>query len=317
MAKKTNKEKKTKLKIQDASPSKSTKVKSTKAKTGASKSGGSKKSSKPAKSTNPASQKKGGEAYEKRLARVKRNYNRAAVETPQSKKKRQEQQRIDKLQKQLAKRVKAANEIVTEYGDYEHLQPIFADARRTLPPTRKKADELFTTDIKSEKAIMRELARIDIFEAQVRGRQDDYYEDAVTGKSTRRPLTQEQMDKVTEMRRNFYKGAFGGQWMKKNDDHETYDKSRIVKEFAEEAFSIYSHLTESTSEDYIKMLWSKKMGKSQYESESLIIQIYDMVSMGYSRKSIEDFLEGVKTQLQADYTKFQFDNPNDYEKIPR
>ena len=117
------------------------------------------------------------------------------------------------------------------------------------------------------------------------------------------------------MRRNFYKGAFGGQWMRKNDDGETYDKSRIVKEFAEEAFSIYSHLTETTSEDYIKMLWNKKLGKSQYESESLIIAIYDMVSMGYSRKSIDEFLATVTDQLQKDYVSRQFESPFDYGEL--
>jgi len=290
---------KKKLKISEEASAKTTKAKSTKAK-----SGGSAKSTKKSPKT----------AADKRRETMKKKY---AKETTKTREQRLQRQRKDKLAIQLAKRVKEANEIVSEYGDYEHLQPIFADARRTLPPNRKKSEELFSADIKSEQAMMRELARIDIFESQVRGRRDDYYEDAVTNKSTRRPLTAEQQDRVNEMRRNFYKGAFGGQWMKKNEDHETYDKSRIVKEFAEEAFSIYSHLTESTSEDYIKMLWNKKLGKSIYESESLIIEIYDMVSMGYGRKYIEDFLEHVKDQLSKDYAASQFTSPFDYDEVPK
>lgn len=277
---------KTKIKMSDIDSSNGKKAKSTK-----SKSTNSSKST--SQNKKPQKPKESNRSRERRLAR----------------------QRLDKLQSQLAKRVREANEIVEEYGDYEHLQPIFADARRTLPPTRKNSGELFTTDIKSEKSMMREIARIDVFEAQVRGRRDDYYEEDIIGKSTRRPLTQEQADRVTQMRRNFYKGAFGGQWMRKNDDGETYDKSRIMKEFAEEAFSIYSHLTETTSEDYIKMLWNRKLGKSQYESESLIIAIYDMVSMGYSRKSIDEFLATVTDQLQKDYVTRQFDSPFDYGEL--
>lgn len=277
---------KEKIKLADINNESNKKVKSTKAK-----SANSSKST--SQNKKPQKPKESNKSRERRLAR----------------------QRLDKLHTQLAKRVREANEIVEEYGDYEHLQPIFADARRTLPSSRKNSGELFTTDIKSEKSMMREIARIDVFEAQVRGRRDDYYEEDIIGKSTRRPLTQEQTDRVTQMRRNFYKGAFGGQWMRKNDDGETYDKSRIVKEFAEEAFSIYSHLTETTSEDYIKMLWNKKLGKSQYESESLIIAIYDMVSMGYSRKSIDEFLATVTDQLQKDYVSRQFDSPFDYGEL--
>lgn len=277
---------KAKIKMSDIDSSNGKKAKSTKSKS-------AKSSQSTSQNKKPQKPKESNRSRERRLAR----------------------QRLDKLQTQLAKRVREANEIVEEYGDYEHLQPIFADARRTLPPTRKKSEELFTTDIKSEKSMMREIARIDVFEAQVRGRRDDYYEEDIIGKSTRRPLTQEQADRVTQMRRNFYKGAFGGQWMRKNDDGETYDKSRIVKEFAEEAFSIYSHLTETTSEDYIKMLWNKKLGKSQYESESLIIAIYDMVSMGYSRKSIDEFLATVTDQLQKDYVSRQFESPFDYGEL--
>ena len=277
---------KAKIKLSDTNTSNKKKAKSTK-----SKSTNSSKST--SQNKKPQKPKESNRSRERRLAR----------------------QRLDKLQTQLAKRVREANEIVEEYGDYEHLQPIFADARRTLPPSRKNSGELFTADIKSEKSMMREIARIDVFEAQVRGRRDDYYEEDIIGKSTRRPLTQEQSDRVTQMRRNFYKGAFGGQWMRKNDDGETYDKSRIVKEFAEEAFSIYSHLAETTSEDYIKMLWNKKLGKSQYESESLIIAIYDMVSMGYSRKSIDEFLATVTDQLQKDYVSRQFESPFDYGEI--
>ena len=277
---------KTKIKMSDIDSSNGKKAKSTKSKS-------AKSSQSTSQNKKPQKPKESNRSRERRLAR----------------------QRLDKLQTQLAKRVRDANEIVEEYGDYEHLQPIFADARRTLPPSRKNSGELFTTDIKTEKSMMREIARIDVFEAQVRGRRDDYYEEDIIGKSTRRPLTQEQADRVTQMRRNFYKGAFGGQWMRKNDDGETYDKSRIVKEFAEEAFSIYSHLTETTSEDYIKMLWNKKLGKSQYESESLIIAIYDMVSMGHSRKSIDEFLATVTDQLQKDYVSRQFESPFDYGEL--
>lgn len=305
MAKKTNKEKKVILKTADESASpKSTKVKSTKAKTSG-KSGGSKSS----KSTKTPA--------EKRKAAMKKKYgNKKPVESKASRERRLARQRKDKLISQLTKRVKEANEIVEDFSDYEHLQPIFADARRTLPPSRKNSEELFTADIKSEQSMMRELARIDVFEAQIRGRQDDDYLYIATDRTEKRQLTSAQQEKVTEIRRGLYKGAFGGQWMKKNDDHETYDKSRIVKDFAEEAFSIYSNLIEKNqSEDYIRMLWNKKLGKSQYDSENLIIAIYDMVATGWSRTAIQDKLDEVVHQLSIDYSERQFENPMDYEPL--
>ena len=302
MAKKTNKAKKTVLKTNDngsSNSTKSTKVKSTKAKTGGSKSSGSTKT--------PA---------EKRKAAMKKKYgNKKPVESQHSKEQRLARQRKDKLAAQLTKRVKEANEIVEDYGDYEHLQPIFDDARRTLPPNRKKSDELFSDNIKSEKSMMRELARIDIFESQVRGRADDDYMYIATGKNEKRQLTSAQQEKVTEIRRGLYKGAFGGQWMSRNDNNETYDTARIVKDFAEEAFSIYSNLIERNPEDYIKMLWNEKYGKSQYDSENVIIAIYDMVASGWNREAINDRLDEVVHQLAKDYVPRQFENPMDYEPI--
>ena len=162
---------------------------------------------------------------------------------------------------------------------------------------------------------MRELARIDIFESQIRGRQDDDYMYIATGKNEKRQLTSAQQEKVTEIRRGLYKGAFGGQWMARNEDHETYDKSRIVKEFAEEAFSIYSNLIERNPEDYIKMLWNEKYGKSMYDSENVIIAIYDMVASGWNREAINDRLDEVVHQLAKDYVPRQFENPMDYEPL--
>ena len=299
MPKKTNKEKKAKIKLAEESAFKSTKVKSTKAKSGGAKSSKSTKT--------PA---------EKRKAAMKKKYgNKKAVESQKSKEQRLSRQRRDKLTNQLASRVKQANEIVEDYGDYEHLQPVFADARRTLPPSRKKSEELFTADIKSEASMMRELARIDVFESQIRGRQDDDYMYIATGKNEKRQLTSAQQEKVTKIRRGLYKGAFGGQWMSRNEDHETYDKSRIVKEFAEEAFSIYSNLIERNPEDYIKMLWNEKYGKSMYDSENVIIAIYDMVASGWNREAINDRLDEVVHQLAKDYVPRQFENPMDYEPL--
>ena len=302
MAKKTNKAKKTVLKINDngsSNSTKSTKVKSTKAKVGGSKSSRTTKT--------PA---------EKRKAAMKKKYgNKKPVESQRSKEQRLARQRKDKLAAQLTRRVKEANEIVEDYGDYEHLQPIFDDARRTLPPNRKKSSELFSDDIKSEKSMMRELARIDIFESQVRGRADDDYMYIATGKNEKRQLTSAQQEKVTEIRRGLYKGAFDGQWMSRNDSHETYDTTRIVKDFAEEAFSIYSNLIERNPEDYIKMLWNEKYGKSQYDSENVIIAIYDMVASGWNREAINDRLDEAVHQLAKDYVPRQFENPMDYEPI--
>lgn len=66
-----------------------------------------------------------------------------------------------------------------------------------------------------------------------------------------------------------YKGAFSGGWYKKYGV--SYDKSRIDEDRAKIAFSIYRRLEESGDSR------EKIIGDLGYGSESLIMQIYDMV----------------------------------------
>lgn len=287
------------------------KAKSTKAKTGGSKSTSGKKSSskKSAKSTKQVKQKSRAEL---RREAMQKKYG---GESKASKQVRKERQESDKLQVQLNRRVKEANELAQMFEDDYDYTGAFADARRTLPPSRKKDEDLFSSDIKSEKSKMRELARIDIFESQLRSRYNDDYEALVTGHNVNRRLTPAQQEKVDELRKGFYKGAFGGQWRIKNDSDKSYDTTRIAKDFAEEAFYIYHTLIEEKqSEDYIRMLWNKN-NKTQYESETLIIEIYDMVSMGYNSDTIKTRLKEFIEGMSQAYVEGQFDNPNDYEPL--
>lgn len=66
-----------------------------------------------------------------------------------------------------------------------------------------------------------------------------------------------------------YKGAFSGGWYEKYGV--SYDKSRIDEDRAKIAFSIYRRLEESGDSR------EKIIGDLGYGSESLIMQIYDMV----------------------------------------
>ena len=142
MAKKTDFKDKTKIKMTSDKKSKSTKAKSTKAKTGGSSSSGSTKS----KSTK--------------------------AKTTKSKSTREVN---PDLRRYLEERVEQANRLADDYWAYANNEFITNNARRTLPPSRKKDEKLFSADIKTEKAIMREIARMDVFESSIRTSIGDNY----------------------------------------------------------------------------------------------------------------------------------------------
>lgn len=275
-------ENKSKVKLSTNKKPKSTKAKSSKTKTGGSSSSGVKKSkSTKSKKTTPKSTK--------------------AVSS--------------ELKRYLEQRVEQANRMADDYEAYTNNEFIMDNARRTLPPSRKKDEKLFSADIKTEKAIMREIARIDVFESSIRTGYGDNYEEIMTSK-----LTTKQSDTIEQMRQEFYKGAFGGQWMGVNDDHETYDKSRINEDFAEKAFGLYHRLVEEyQSEDFLRMLWSRD-SRVTYGSESVIIAIYDMVSQGsYSEK---DIMEKMREEIESRYKQIQdmdkrFKTHEDYNRFKR
>lgn len=274
---------KVKIELSEDKKEKKSKVKSTKAKSSA-KTGGSKKSKSTKKST--------------RKPKVESQYTKD-------------------LRNYLEQRVEQANRLADDVdsGIYGNLEDIIANARRTLPPTRKKDEELFTSNIKSEKAMMREIARMDVFETSLRNSSNDNYEQIVSSK-----LTSGVTSQIEEMRVNFYKGAFGGQYMKDNPDHEAYDKSRINEDFAEKAFGLYHRLVEKyQSEDFLRMLWSRD-SRVTYGSESVIIAIYDMVSQGYN--SDEDIMDKMSSEIESRYKEIQdmdrrFKTHNDYNKLKR
>ena len=274
---------KVKIELSEDKEKKTKKVKSTKAKSSV-KSGGSKKSKSTKKST---------------------------------RKPKAELQSTKDLRNYLEQRVMQANRLADDVdsGVYGNLEDIIANARRTLPPTRKKDEELFTSNIKSEKAMMREIARMDVFETSLRNSSNDNYEQIVSSK-----LTSGVTSQIEEMRVNFYKGAFGGQYMKDNPDHEAYDKSRINEDFAEKAFGLYHRLVEKyQSEDFLRMLWSRD-SRVTYGSESVIIAIYDMVSQGYN--SDEDIMNKMSSEIESRYKEIQdmdrrFKTHADYNKIKR
>ena len=237
--------------------------------------------------------------------------------TKSTRKPKAESQSIKDLRNYLEQRVSQANVLKEQidYGMYGNFDTIIDNARRTLPPTRKKDEELFSANIKSEKAMMREIARIDVFEASLRNSAGDNYEEIMTSK-----LTNNMSSQIEEMRQSFYRGAFGGQYMKDNPDHEAYDKSRINDDFAERAFDLYHRLVQKyQSEDYLRMLWSRD-SRVTYGSESVIIAIYDMVSQGY--KSDEDIMNKMSEEVQTRYEQIQdmdrrFKTKEDYGKIKR
>lgn len=158
------------------------------------------------------------------------------------------------------------------------------EAIRTLPKSRRSENTLFTGNLRTLKQMKKEYARIQQFLSDWRSTPEgeEYYEDERS--------SWEQ-----------YKGAFGGQWLKKYG--ETYDTSRISEDKALKAFELYDKLVEEfQGEDRARMLWNKDSGKISYGSENMIAAIYDMVEHGYTDESI---LKWAENKMERNYQELQ------------
>ena len=154
------------------------------------------------------------------------------------------------------------------------------EALRTLPKSRVESNKLFTGNLRTLKQLKTEYSRIMAFMSDWRSTQegDKFYE------NERADLEK-------------YKGAFGGQWLKKYG--ETYDTSRIDSDLAERAFGLYDRLVEEyQSEDRAKMLWNRNSSKISYGSENMIAAIYDMISTGYMD---EDIMAFARKKMEVNY----------------
>lgn len=196
------------------------------------------------------------------------------------------------LRDELSSLAKKANVRASRLGGSSQA---LKEAQRTLPKSRRGENELFTGNLRTIKQMQREYARIQQFLSDWRSTPEgeQTYEDE------RGSWEQ-------------YKGAFGGQWLKKYG--ETYDKSKISEDLAKKAFELYDRLVEEyQGEDRARMLWNKNSGKISYGSENMIAAIYDMVNQGYSDLDIMNFarekmeLNYLELQRQADFEKRQDD----------
>lgn len=175
---------------------------------------------------------------------------------------------LEPLRQELSKLAEEANRRASQLTDSKALK----EAQRTLPKSRRGENQLFSGDLRTLNQMRKEYARIQQFLSDWRStpQGEEFYQ-------------QERLDMSSA-----YKGAFGGQWLKKYG--ETYDKSRISEDMAIKAFGLYDRLVEEyQGEDRARMLWNKDSSKISYGSENMIAAIYDMVSQGYSDSDIMDF----------------------------
>lgn len=203
--------------------------------------------------------------------------------TKQKKKLTAEQKRAQKeyresLRRELIERVEEANKRISQLIEegLSDVSPAFKRAYESLPSYRKGDNaEIFRTDLRTENTLQREIARVDQFlgdwSSSVEG--SAYY-------NTER-----------------LKGAFGGQWLAETG--ETFDTSRIDKDFASIAFSMYDKLAEKyQSEDRLRMLWNKDAHTQ--DSDKLIMALYSMVEEGVSE---EDVFQWASTILDRNYSE--------------
>lgn len=197
-----------------------------------------------------------------------------------SKKKANKTSNLSGMRIQLEQLAHEANKRVSQLSADNYA---VREAKRTRPKSRK-GSELFKGDLRTRKQIKREYARIMAFMSDWRSTDEgsNFYQAELSN-----------LEK--------YKGAFGGQWLKKYG--ETYNTEIIDSEMAEKAFHLYDYLVEEyQSEDRMKMLWNKDSSKITYGSENMIAAIYDMVSKGYDDKDIMDF---ARIRMESNYIQLQ------------
>lgn len=189
-------------------------------------------------------------------------------------------QNLNPIREELERFAQIANERASRLGSNNIA---LQEAQRTLPKLRRGDNMLFKGNIQSLKGMKKEYARIMAFLSDWRSTEegDAYYKEE-------RDLSK-------------YKGAFGGQWLKKYG--ETFDKSRISEGNAIKAFSLYDRLIEEyQSEDRARMLWNKDSSLISYGSENMITAIYDMVEQGYSE---EDIMNMARARMEQNYLELQ------------
>lgn len=189
-------------------------------------------------------------------------------------------QNLNPIREELERFAQIANERASRLGSNNIA---LQEAQRTLPKVRRGDNMLFKGNIQSLKGMKKEYARIMAFLSDWRSTEEgeEYYK-------AERDLSK-------------YKGAFGGQWLKKYG--ETFDTSRISEDKAVKAFSLYDRLIEEyQSEDRARMLWNKDSSLISYGSENMITAIYDMVEQGYSE---EDIMNMARARMEQNYLELQ------------
>lgn len=130
----------------------------------------------------------------------------------------------------------------------------YQNALETKPKTGKERRPLFyVKDRNSYKSLRKEIARMQEFINDV----------SSTIEGAR--WTADELELTRK-----YGGAFGSKWAEINDG-KTFDPSRINEEYARSAWKIFRYLEE------MKGAYGLMYGEGSYDSESLIISIYDMV----------------------------------------
>lgn len=198
---------------------------------------------KPAKQTKPRATKPAGQS------------NGSTHKTYAERKKQTE--KLQQYRTQLEVLVEEANERVDRLANMKKVQSRALDeARRTVPESRK-SDELFTSNLRTESQIKRELSRVMAFlgdyTSLARGA-EDFTEDLTSA------------------------GLFGGQY--RANGGPGYDESVVDPEIGEKVFDIYHRVLE------VEGGWSRVMGYFkansgglvEYGSTNLINAIYDMVT---------------------------------------
>ena len=200
--------------------------------------------------------------------------------------KKKQHDKLEQYREQLSSLVQRANERVdvlnTLSAEKASKNEDFASraldaARASLPESRDSNGDLFTSNLRTERQIKRELSRVMTF-----------LNDPTSLSSGAEQFTED----LTAA------GLFGGQY--RANGGPGYDEERVTKEVGEQVFDIYGKVLaqEGGWERVMGYFKANRGGLIEYGSENLINAIYEMtVQLGTSDAAQEEIINRAKSMI--------------------
>lgn len=192
-----------------------------------------------------------------------------------NKPKKESKRSLNPLRRQLDVLVKEANARVHRLVSRGMESRALTEANRTFRKltSRESNGDLFKSNLKTRKEIIREFGRVNQFLSD--------YSSTVPGARAEANFAQDRLV-----------GAFGGQWNELYGVN--YDPNRIKEDIAQKAFKLYRQISEEFGGwERIAGIFKGRESLTSYGSEILINSIYDMLESGNSARVTMNLARGL------------------------